>query len=44
MHGFGIARRIEQITQNVFKVNAGLAFNRTAALWNGMAGWMPNGG
>ena len=23
MHGFGIARRIEQITQNVFKVNAG---------------------
>ncbi len=23
LHGFGIARRIEQITQNVFKVNAG---------------------
>src|SRR6478672_8028107 len=23
MHGFGIARRIEQITQNVFKVNPG---------------------
>ena len=23
MHGFGIARRIEQVTQNVFKVNAG---------------------
>jgi PadR family transcriptional regulator len=23
MHGFGIARRIEQITQHVFKVNAG---------------------
>src|ERR1700722_13262880 len=23
MHGCGIARRIEQITQNVFKVNAG---------------------
>jgi transcriptional regulator len=23
MHGFGIVRRIEQITQNVFKVNAG---------------------
>lgn len=23
MHGFGIARRIEQTTQNVFKVNAG---------------------
>ena len=23
MHGFGIARRIEQITQDVFKVNAG---------------------
>jgi PadR family transcriptional regulator PadR len=23
MHGFGIARRIEQITQNVFRVNAG---------------------
>ncbi|HEX4771166.1 MAG TPA: PadR family transcriptional regulator [Bryobacteraceae bacterium] len=23
MHGFGIARRIEQITDNVFKVNAG---------------------
>ena len=23
MHGFGIARRIEQITQGVFKVNAG---------------------
>lgn len=23
MHGFGIARRIEQVTQDVFKVNAG---------------------
>jgi len=23
MHGFGIARRIEQITQNVFRVHAG---------------------
>lgn len=23
MHGFGIARRIEQITEHVFKVNAG---------------------
>lgn len=23
LHGFGIARRIEQITQNVFKVNPG---------------------
>lgn len=23
MHGFGIARRIEQITQHIFKVNAG---------------------
>ena len=23
LHGFGMARRIEQITQNVFKVNAG---------------------
>jgi transcriptional regulator len=23
MHGFGISRRIEQITQHVFKVNAG---------------------
>jgi len=23
MHGFGISRRIEQITQQVFKVNAG---------------------
>jgi len=23
MYGFGIARRIEQITQNVFKVNTG---------------------
>jgi len=23
MHGFGIARRIEQITQNVFKMNPG---------------------
>ncbi len=23
MHGFGIARRIEQMTQNVFKVNPG---------------------
>ncbi len=23
MHGFGIARRIEQITKNVFKVNPG---------------------
>lgn len=23
MHGFGISRRIEQITQNVFKVNPG---------------------
>jgi PadR family transcriptional regulator PadR len=23
MHGFGIARRIEQVTQNAFKVNAG---------------------
>jgi transcriptional regulator len=23
MHGFGIARRVEQITRNVFKVNPG---------------------
>lgn len=31
MHGFGIARRIEQITRGVFKVNAGsllVAFKR----------------
>ena len=26
MHGFGIARRVEQISQGVFKVNAGSLF------------------
>ena len=31
MHGFGIARRIEQISRGVFKVNPGLAAHRAAA-------------
>src|SRR3954466_4242857 len=42
MHGFGIARRIEQISRGVFKVNPGsllTAFQRLERL-----GWLDAGG
>ena len=38
MHGYGIARRIEQITQGVFKVNAGSLLTALHRLER--AGWL----
>lgn len=38
MHGFGVSRRIEQVSGGVFKVNPGsllLAFSATRAGWRG---------
>ena len=43
MHGFGIARRIEQVSRGVFKVNPGsllTAFQRLERA----GGWIPSGG
>ena len=44
MHGFGIARRIEQISRGVFKVNPGLAAHGAAAARARRAGSTPSGG
>src|SRR5258707_9073039 len=38
MHGFGIARRVEQISQNVFKVNPGSLLTALQRLER--AGWL----
>jgi PadR family transcriptional regulator PadR len=38
MHGFGIARRIEQISQGVFKINAGSLLTALQRLER--AGWL----
>jgi transcriptional regulator len=38
MHGFGIARRVEQISQGVFKVNPGSLLTALARLER--AGWL----
>jgi transcriptional regulator len=38
MHGFGIARRVEQISQNVFKVNPGSLLTALQRLER--AGWV----
>src|SRR5919201_1424041 len=38
MHGFGIARRVEQITQGVFKVNPGSLLTALQRLER--AGWL----
>ena len=38
MHGFGIARRIEQISQDVFKINAGSLLTALQRLER--AGWL----
>jgi predicted lysophospholipase L1 biosynthesis ABC-type transport system permease subunit len=41
MHGFGIARRVEQISRGVFKVNPGSLL--TALERPVLDGWMPSG-
>ena len=42
MHGFGIARRIEQISRGVFKVNPGSLLTALQRL-DAADGWMPSG-
>ena len=42
MHGFGIARRVEQISRGVFKVNPG-RFSPPCSGWSAPDGSTPNG-
>jgi hypothetical protein len=42
MHGFGIGRRVEQISRGVFKVNPGSLLTALHA-WNAPDGWMRSG-
>ena len=43
MHGFGIARRIEQVSRGVFKVNPGSLLTALPAPGAHWAGSIPNG-
>ena len=42
MHGFGIARRVEQVSRGVFKVNPGSLLTALTRLER--AGWLDSGG
>ena len=42
MHGFGIGRRVEQVSRGVFKVNPGSLLTACSG-WSVRAGWTPNG-